>query len=309
MSEKNPLPEAGGSLGFNQSVRKVIIPIAGLGSRFLPLSKSVAKELWPLVDLPVIQYIVEEAKASGIREIIFVISPEKKPVLDYFQEAPKIEKVLKERKKTQLLEELKRITDISKEITFSYVFQRQPLGDGHAVLQAVRLVGPEACGVLFADDVVEAGTPCLAQLLKIFKTCQRPVIAIKRVAKERTPFYGIVEVEKIANRLYKIKKIVEKPALGETPSDLAIVGKYVITPEVFGYLERAKPSARGEIIMADSFQEMINDSKVIYGYEFEGEWLECGNKLSWLKSHLYLSLKHQQFGPELKKYLREIKEV
>jgi len=309
MSEVSSLGERSGGIGTSQSVRKVVIPIAGLGTRFLPLSKSVAKELWPVVDLPVIQYIVEEVRLSGIREIIFVISLEKKPILDYFKESPKIEKILKERKKTQLLEELKKLSDISKQVTFSYVFQRRPLGDGHAVFQAAKQVGPEPCGLLFGDDIVDSATPCLAQLLKIFKTCQRPVVAIKRIAKEKSPSYGMVGVEKIANRLYKIKKIVEKPTMEATPSDLAIVGKYILTPEVFEYLARAKPGTSGEIVIAETFQEMINDGKVIYGYEFEGDWLECGNKLGWLKSNLCLSLKHPQYGPELKQYLREMKEI
>ena len=309
MSETNLLTEYGVN-NPNQPVRKAVIPVAGLGTRFLPLSKSVAKELWPVVDIPVIQYIVEEARDSGIKEIVFVISPEKKPVLDYFAESPQIEKSLKERKKLQLLEELKKVTNISKDVAISYVFQRAPLGDGHAVLQAIKQVGLEPCGLLFGDDIVYSETaPCLSQLLKVFKTCQRPVIAIKKVAKEKIPFYGIVEVEKIANRLYKVKKIVEKPAMENAPSDLAVVGKYVLTPEVFEYLKKTKPGARGEIGMAETFSDMIKDGKVIYAYEFEGEWLECGNKLAWLKSQMFMSLKHPQFGPELKKYLKEIKEI
>jgi len=299
-------------------VRKAIIPIAGLGTRFLPLSKAVPKELWPLVDIPVIQYIIEEAKASGIKEIIFVISAEKRVVLDYFKESPKIEKILKDRKKTNLLEEFKRLQETLKDISFSCVTQRKPLGDGHAVLQAAKAVGDEPCAVLFSDDVVDSETPCLSQLTKTFNACQRPILSLYKLPKERLPFYGIVDVEKIASRLYKIKKIVEKPAVDEAPfypvrgfasngAGLAIVGKYILIPEVFDYLARAKPSPKGEIILADVFDKMIRDGKIIYGYEFEGKWLECGNKLGWLKAHLYLSLKHPQFGPAIKKYLKEIK--
>ena len=287
-------------------VTKVVIPIAGLGTRFLPLSKVVPKELLPLVDRPVLQHIVAEAKETGITQIIFVISPDKKLVLDYFKPSPKIEKILKDRKKAALLAELKNLQDFLGSLSFSAVLQKRPLGDGHAVLQAVKEVGAEPCGVLFADDIVEGKIPCLLQLLKVFKTCQKPVLALCRVPKEKVSSYGMVEVEKIANRLYKIKKIVEKPSAETAPSDLAVVGKYVLTPEVFDYLKKAKLSERGEIILADIFEKMIKEGKIIYGYEFEGKWLEAGNKLAWLKSNLYFSLKHPEFGPELKKYLKEI---
>jgi len=287
-------------------IKKAIIPVGGMGTRFLPLSKVFPKELWPLVDIPVIQYIVEEARQSEIKEIIFVVSPEKKFVLNYFKESPKTEKILKDRKKNHFLQPLKKIEELVSDISFSCVLQRKPLGDGHAVLQAEKILGSEPCGVLFGDDIVDSKVPCLLQLSKIFKTCQKPIIALKKVAKEKLSSYGVVEVEKIANRLYKIKRIVEKPSPEDAPSDLSVVGKYILTPEVFDYLKRAKPNQKKEIILAETFDKMIRDGKIIYGYEFEGEWLECGNKLEWLKSHLYLSLKHPQFGPELKKYLKQI---
>jgi len=288
-------------------IKKAIIPIAGLGTRFLPLSKVLPKELWPLVDKPVIQYIIEEVKASDIRQIIFVISPEKKVVLKYFKKSPQIEKILKERKKDHLLSELKNLEDICRDISFSFVYQRKPLGDGHAILQAAKIVGEEPCAVLWADDVIDSKVPCLLQLTKIFKTCQKPVIALYRVPEERLSCYGVVRGEKIASRLYKIKKIVEKPSPDLAPSDLAIVGKYILTPEVFDYLKKAKPSQRGEIGLAETLDKMTKDGKIIYGYEIDGEWLECGDKIGWLKSHFYLSLKHPQFGEKLKKYLKEIK--
>jgi len=286
-------------------VKKAIIPVAGLGTRFLPLSKVIPKELWPLVDKPVIQYIIEEAKSSGISEIIFVITPEKKIVLNYFKKSPKIEKILKERKRDHLLEEIRILEGLCRDLSFSFVFQKKPLGDGHAVLQAQKIVGEEPVAALWADDVVDSKIPCLLQLLKVFKTCQKPVLAPYRLPKERLPFYGIIDVEKIANRLYKIKKIVEKPSIEEAPSNLALVGKYVLTPEVFYYLKKAKIGKRGEIILSEVLDKMVKDGKIVYGYEFEGRWLECGNKLGWLESHLYLSLKHPQYGDKLKKYLKE----
>ncbi|MCK4520353.1 UTP--glucose-1-phosphate uridylyltransferase [Candidatus Parcubacteria bacterium] len=287
-------------------IKKAVIPIAGLGTRFLPLSKASPKELLPLVDKPVIQYIIEEVKKSGISDIVFVIRPKGKEVFNYFQKSPKLEKILKERKKENFLEEVKKLTEISKNISFSWVVQKEPLGDGHAILQAKKLLNKDPFTVLFPDDIIDSKIPCVAQIEQVFKTCQKPVIALKKMPKEKLHRYGVVKVEKIANRIYKIKKIVEKPGPDEAPSDLVVVGRYIHTPEVLQYLEKAKPGKKGEIYMSEVLETMINDGKIIYGYEFEGEWLECGNKLDWLKSNFYLSLKHPQFGPELKKYIREI---
>ncbi len=280
--------------------------MAGLMARFLPLSKAVPKELWPLVDIPVLQYIVDEAKTSGIEDIVFVTSPDKKIVLDYFQASPSIENLLKLKKKQSILKALKEFQESLKGLSFSQVVQKKPLGDGHAVLQAEKAVGDDPSAVLFCDDIVDSKTPCLLQLSKIFKTCQKPVLSLHQLPKEKLPFYGIVDVEKIASRLYKIKKIVEKPQIEEVPSDLAIVGKYILTPEVFDYLKKTTPDKTGEIRLAGAFDKMIKDGKIIYGYEFEGRWLECGNKLDWLKSNFYLSLKHPKYGPELKSFLKEI---
>jgi UTP--glucose-1-phosphate uridylyltransferase len=291
---------------MEEDIKTAIIPVAGLATRFLPLSKVVPKELWPLVDKPVIQYIIEEAKNSGIEKIIFVLSPKNKKILDYLKPSSQIEKILKERKKTKILEELKQIEDLVKDISFSFVVQKKPLGDGHAILQALKNIGEEPVACLFADDVVDAKIPCLSQLNKIFRTCGKTVLSLYRLPKEKISSYGVVAVEKIANRLFKIKDIVEKPALGTEPSDLAIVGKYILTPEVFDYLKKIKPNQNGEVILAEALNKMLREGKVIYGYEFEGRWLECGNKLEWLKSNLYLSLNNPQFGPELKKFLKEI---
>lgn len=286
-------------------IKKAIIPVAGLGTRFLPLSKVIPKEIWPLVDVPVIQHIISEVKDSGIEEIIFIVSPENKVILNYLKPSPKLEKVLKERKKEKLLAEYKKTEEIFKNLSFSYVLQKRALGDGHAVLQTAKLVGNEPVACLWADDIVESKIPCLLQLTKIFKTCQKPILSLYPLPKEKLSSYGIVGVEKIANRLYKIKKLVEKPSPETAPSNLAIVGKYILTPEVFDYLKKAKPGPRKEIILADVLAEMLKDGKVIYGYEFKGRWLECGNKLEWLKTFLYFALKHPRWGPELKKFLKE----
>jgi len=289
-------------------IKKAIIPIGGLGTRFLPLSKVLAKELFPLVDKPVIQYIVEEAKNSGISEIIFVVSPGKKTVLNYFKksQSQELEKILKKRKKSQILKELKGLEEILKDISFSSVLQKKPLGDGHAILQAAKLVDKEPAAVLFGDDIVDGNTPALLQLIKVFQTCKSPVIALKKLPREKVSAYGMVSAEKIANRLYKIKKIVEKPEISEAPSDLAIAGKFILTPEVFDYLKKASPSKGGEIILAEVLDKMLSDGKMVYGYEFKGEWLECGDKLKWLKSFLYFVSKDPRFEKELKDYLKTL---
>jgi UTP--glucose-1-phosphate uridylyltransferase len=289
-------------------IKKVIIPIAGLGTRFLPLSKVVPKEFWPLVDVPMIQHIIKEALNSGIQEVIFIVKSENKKIIaDYLKPSTKLNKVLKERKKDSVLEELKNFEDIFKNISFNYVLQKDSLGDGHAILQALKLGGEEPIACLFSDDIVYSKTPCILQLKNVFKTCEKPVIALHRLPKEKLSSYGVVAVEKIANRFYKIKKIIEKPSLEKIPSDFAIVGKYILTPEVFDYLGKEKKKKPQEIILANALNQMLTEGKAIYGYEFEGEWLECGTKLNWLKSNLYLSLNHPYYGPDLKKYLKQLK--
>lgn len=302
----------------NKTVTKAIIPVAGLGLRFLPLTKVLTKEFLPLVDKPIVQYLVEEVKKAGIEKIAFVTRPGEKNILKYFKKSLKLIKTLKDKKKEQLLAELKNLEKISKDLIFTSVVQEKPLGDGHAILQAKKLVGKEASAVLFVDDIIVSKIPGILQLLQIFKTCQKPVVALKKLPQEKLSRYGVVGVEKIAHRLYKIKKIIEKPTLEKAPSDLAsrlsigseglaIVGRYVLTPEVFEYLQKAKPSGKGEVILAEVLEKMLNDGKIIYGYEIEGEWLECGDKARWLRSNIYLSLKHPQYSPELKKFLKEIK--
>lgn len=286
-------------------VQKAIILTAGLGTRFLPLSKAVPKDMWPLAVKPMVQYIVEEAVASGINHIIFVIPSGQRMVLDYFKKPARyLAKILKARKKEAALERLKSFEEAFKDVSFSFVIAKKPLGDGYAVLQAKRLAGSEPFAVLFDDDIVESRTPCLYQLIQVFKTCQRPVLSLHKLPKERLSSYGIVGIEKIANRFYKIKKIVEKPSLEEAPSDLSITGKYILTPEIFSYLQKLQPNSRGEIILADALGKMINDGKLVYGYEFEGEWWECGNPQAYLETNLHFSLEHPEYGPKLKKFLK-----
>ncbi len=286
-------------------IKKAVIPIAGLGTRFLPLSKVIPKEFWPIVDRPMIQYSLEELKDSGVKEVVFILSPYSKNVLDYFKKSSRLEKILQERKKEERLVELKKIEEIGRQLSFSFVYQKKPLGDGHAILQAEKVIKEEPFYVLYPDDIVESRTPACLQLFQVFKTTQKITLGVCRVPKERISSYGIIKEEKIAHRFYKIKKIIEKPSLEEAPSDLAILGRRILVPEVFFYLKKAKPSAKKEIYLAEVLAEMLKDGKIIYGYEIEGKWLECGDKISWLKSHLYLSLNHPQYGKKLREFLKK----
>ena len=291
----------------NIEIKKAIIPVAGLGTRFLPLSLVISKEFFPLVDKPIIQYIVEEVKKSGITDIVFVISPKQKMIMDYFKKSPELEKLLIKRNKEKQLKDLNEFEALFDGIRFSYVTQKMPLGDGHAILQAGKLVGSDPVAVSFGDDIIDSPEPALLQLMNIFNTCKAPVVALKSLPKEKIPAYGSVVVEKIASNLYKIKKIIEKPESSQIESNLVVVGKYILTPEVFGYLKKAKPSEKGEIILGEVFEKMLSEGKTIYGYELKGEWLECGDKSKWLKSFLYLALKDPVFGKELREYVKLIK--
>ena len=293
--------------GHEKEIKKIIIPVAGMGTRFLPMSRAVSKDFFPLVDKPVIQYIIEEVKKSGIKEVVFVTSPGQKTIANYFQKSPELAKILEKRKKDKILKELKDFEEIFEGISFSYVTQKVPLGDGHAILQAAKQLNDEPVAVSFGDDIIDCEEPAISQLINIFKTCNAPVVALKQLPMDKVPAYGVVAVEKIANHIYKIKKIVEKPSPSEIPSNLVIVGKYVLTPEVFKYLKKATPSEKGEIILAEVFDKMLSDGKIIYGYEIKGEWLECGDKLKWIKSFFYLALKDLRFKDELRQYLKTIK--
>ncbi|MDP2930102.1 MAG: sugar phosphate nucleotidyltransferase [bacterium] len=266
-----------------------VLPLAGLGTRFLPLSKAVPKELWPLLNRPMVEYVVEEAVASGAKKIILVLSPDKKAIFDYFRPAPAVMKILKEREKTNILQELRRQDEKWQGIEMRVVWQKQPLGDGHAVLRARSLFGKKPIMVSFGDDIIISRIPVQAQLIEVFQKFGQPVLALKRVPKERTGFYGVLKVKKIGSRLYRLLKMVEKPGLGEAPSNLVWPGKCILTDEVLEYLSRAKPVFRKEIILAQTFEKMMEDGKIIYGYEVEGKWLECGNVNGWLKSNLYLA--------------------
>ncbi|MBI1984641.1 MAG: UTP--glucose-1-phosphate uridylyltransferase [Candidatus Wildermuthbacteria bacterium] len=289
-------------------ITKAIIPLGGLGTRFLPLSRVVTKEFFPLVEKPLVHYVIEELRDSGVKEIVFVTSQSNKKALsEYFKNDLKLEKLLEEQKKEDLLKAVRNVAKLSEEISFSFVQQANPLGDGHAVLQAQKLIGNEPCFVAYPDDVMESAQPVSLQLAKVYKTSEKPVLALYRMPKEKLVSYGSPECEKIANRLYKIRKIAEKPSLESVPSEFAIVGRRIITPEVFSYLKKAKPNKKGEVVLSEVLGEMVKDGKIVYGYEIEGKWWECGDKRSWLFSNTALALKHPEFGKDLQKFIKDEK--
>ena len=288
-------------------IKKVIIPAGGLGTRHLPLTKVVSKELLPLVDEPMIAHIVREAVQSGMEEISFVLPQNKKSTFDYYKRRITLEQILQKNNKKDLLAVLDKIQQEVQGVSFSLVVQQMPKGDGDAILRAEKKVGKNPFAVEFCDDVFLSKNPVLGQLKKIFETSQKPVIGLKSVAKEKTAFYGTAKVEKIARRLYKIKGIVEKPEPEQSPSNLVFCGRYIFTPEIFKYIKKTKPNKKGEVILAESLRLMLEDGKIIYGYEVEGEWLECGNMADWLKSNLYLCLHHPKYGPMLKEFLKKMK--
>ncbi len=288
-------------------VEKAIFPIAGLATRFLPLSKVISKELLPLVDKPLVNYTVEEACHSGIKDIQFVVRKNQKDVISYFKKDDELEKILIERKKEEELEELKKIENMTKEINFSSVIQKNAKGDANAIYEARKFVDNEAVGIFFCDDIIYSEKdPGLQQLKKVFETCQSPVIGLKKLPEDRLASYGVVDVDKIANGFYKIKGVTQKPKKNP-PSDLAIMGRMILTPDVFDYMENHKHLMENDTSVTSVLGEMALEGKAVYGYEIKGEWLECGDKMLWFKSFLTLALKHPQYGPQMKEFIKQIK--
>ena len=288
---------------------KAIIPLGGLATRFLPLSKVLPKEFWPLVEKPLIQYAVEELKNSGVTNIVFVVNSLNKDLIgEYFASSPSLEKTLEEQKREELLESLRKVEKLIQGLSFSFVAQTKPQGDGNAVLLAKKYIGEDPCVVLYPDDVIVSDVPATLQLAKTFKTAQKPVLGLVSLSQEKLSAYGVVGAEKIATRLYKVKKLVEKPATPEAaPSNLVSVGRRVLTPEVFDYLKKAKPNKKGEVVLGEVLGEMAKDGKILYGYELEGKWLECGEIRSWLYSFVRTTLLHPTYGKDIQKLLRSEK--
>ncbi len=284
-------------------IRKAIIPVAGFGTRFLPATKAQPKEMLPVVDKPVIQYIVEEAVASGITDIIFVTGQNKRAIEDHFDRNFELEYRLRKGGKK---EQLRGVKEISELCNFFYVRQKQPLGDGHAILQARDLIGvDEPVAVLFGDDIIDAKKPALKQMMEVYERYLDPVIAVMKVPKKDKDKYGIIDGVQVEERVYDIKRLVEKPKPDTIQSNLAITGKYIITPEILAALSYAKSSKGGEIRLIDAFRAVVRH-KALYAYEFEGRRYDCGNKLQFLEATIDYGLKHPEVRSGLRRYLKKV---
>jgi UTP--glucose-1-phosphate uridylyltransferase len=283
-------------------IRKAIIPVAGLGTRFLPATKAQPKEMLNLVDKPVIQYIVEEAVASGIEEITFVTSLGKRAIEDHFDRNFELEYRLRKKGK---MKELGEILDISDMAIFTYVRQRSPKGDGDAILSARHIIGDEPCLVMYGDDIMDSKKTSVTQLMEVYERYQDPVIGLFRVPKKDVSGYGIVAVKPAEGQAVEVTGFVEKPAPGKAPSNLAAAGRYIITPEIFDMLERAKPGKDGEIRLADAFVEFLR-FRSLYGCIIEATRHDCGNKLGYAKAQLAYGLRHPETARGLRRYLREL---
>jgi UTP--glucose-1-phosphate uridylyltransferase len=283
-----------------QTIRKAVFPAAGLGTRFLPATKAQPKEMLPLVDKPIIQYGVEEAVASGADNIILVTGRGKNAIEDHFDVSIELESFLEARGKKDLAAEIRQI---SNRVNFSYVRQGEPLGLGHAVLVTRTLVGEEPFAVILADDVIDADPPAVRQMIEVFEDVQGPVLAIERVPRESVSSYGIIDADEIRPGVYRIRDLVEKPPRAEAPSDLAIIGRYVLTPDIFPALEATARDRTGEIQLTNGLRRLLKE-RPIFGCRIDGVRHDTGNKLGFLKAVVYFALKRPDLGEEFAEYLR-----
>ena len=286
-----------------QRVRKAVFPAAGLGTRFLPATKASPKEMLPLVDKPLIQYVIEEAVASGIESVIIVTGRGKSAIEDHFDVSFELETVLRERGQKA---DLRLVREISEMARVSYVRQREALGLGHAILQARDLVGDEPFAVLLSDDIIDSKTPALKQLLEVYEKYDAPVLATMTVAGEAISRFGALDVEEVEDGIYRVKDMVEKPPLAEAPSDLAIIGRYVLTPDIFAEIENTTPGAIGEIQITDAMRALLK-KRDFYAVRFEGTRYDAGDKLGFLIATVELALKHSDLAPEFREYLKTIR--
>ena len=288
-----------------KKVRKAVFPAAGLGTRFLPATKAQPKEMLPLVDKPIIQYGVEEAVAAGCDQIIIVTGRGKSAIEDHFDVSYELEKMLEERGKTDLLKIVRQISDL---IHIAYVRQKEALGLGHAVLTARELVGDEPFAVLLADDVIDAEVPCLKQLMDVFDKTQCSVLATQVVEGPGISAYGVLEGKPVPGsngKLYEVVSLVEKPRPEEAPSNLAVIGRYILTPTVFETLSDIKAGAGGELQLTDGLKQLLKKEK-IYGYVFDGKRHDTGDKLGFLKATVEFALKRPDLGGPLRQYLKSL---
>jgi UTP--glucose-1-phosphate uridylyltransferase len=286
-------------------IRKAVFPAAGLGTRFLPATKAQPKEMLPLVDKPIIQYVVEEAVAAGLTQIIIVTGRGKNAIEDHFDTSYELEKLLETRGKTNLLEQVRSISNM---LTVAYVRQGEALGLGHAVLMARDLVGDEPFAVMLGDDIIDSPVPCMKQMVDVFQRYEGPVIAVQQVPKSDISAYGVIDAEPVAgdDRVYRIRDLVEKPPANKAPSDLAIIGRYILTPDIFEALIKTQSDEGGEIQLTNGIR-MLGEKRPLWGYRFEGVRHDAGNKLGFLKATVEFALKRPDLGGPFREYLKTLK--
>jgi len=285
------------------TVRKGVFPAAGLGTRFLPATKAQPKEMLPLVDKPTIQYVVEEAVASGLEELVLVTGRNKRAIEDHFDAAFELEYYLQDRGKTEELAQIKTISELA---SVSYVRQKEPLGLGHAILCARALVGDEPFGVFLGDDIIVSETPCMRQLLDVYARYAGPVVAVMRIPGEEIGRYGVIKAKALGGNVYEVLDMVEKPAPKDAPSDLAIIGRYVLTPDLFPILAETPADSRGEIQLTNGLRT-LRQRRPIYAVEFEGKRYDTGDKLGFLKATVDFALARPDLGDEFRAYLKGLR--
>ncbi len=286
-------------------IRKAVFPAAGLGTRFLPATKAQPKEMLSLVDKPLIQYVIEEAVAAGLTKIVIVTGRGKSSIEDHFDVSYELEQLLSARGKTDLLEQVRAISNM---INVSYVRQGEALGLGHAVLVARDLVGDEPFAVMLGDDIVDAAVPCMKQMVDVFDRVQGPVIAVQQVPRADISAYGVIQgtLEPGSDRVYRIHDLVEKPRVEDAPSDLAIIGRYILTPDIFDALEKTSRDKNGEIQLTNGLRA-LREKRPLYGYRFDGVRHDAGNKLGFLKATVEFALKRKDLGGDFRAYLKGLK--
>lgn len=288
--------------GNSSKIRKAIIPAAGLGTRFLPATKAMPKEMLPILDKPTIQYIVEEAARAGIEDIIIVTGKHKRAIEDHFDIQKELETTLSEKGKSGLLKKVQYSTDLA---NIFYVRQKEQKGLGHAIYTAKQFIGNEPFAVLLGDDIVEADKPSIKQLMEQYETTGKSVIGVQTVPNSETHRYGIIDPKEQVDRLYEVEKFVEKPEQGTAPSNLAIMGRYVLSPRIFDYLENQNEGSGGEIQLTDAIERLNKDYKV-YAYDFEGQRYDVGEKIGFVKTTIEYALKDKEMCEEIKQYIQSL---
>jgi UTP--glucose-1-phosphate uridylyltransferase len=286
------------------NIRKAIIPAAGLGTRFLPATKAQPKEMLPIVDKPTLQYIIEEAVDSGIEEILIITGRNKQSIEDHFDKSVELELVLESKGKYDLLEIVRKISDM---VNIHYIRQKEPKGLGHAIYCAKSFIGNEPFAVLLGDDIVDGNPPCLRQMIEMYDQYKVSILGVQEIPTEDVSKYGIVKGHMIEDRVYKVKDLIEKPAVEEAPSNIAILGRYIINPEIFNILEHTKPGKGGEIQLTDALRELTK-KEAMYAYKFRGKRYDVGDKLGFLQATVEFALKRKDLKEEFLKYLAGIVE-